>query len=96
MDGRLKPEVLAMGLDTATVSLADKNGYINVSGASMATPVMAGAVACLLQVHPDWTVQQLRKALFFSGDFYRKHGKPDPLFIHGYGIPDVFFAAGLK
>jgi len=55
-----------------------------------------GAVVCLLQVHPDWTVEQLRKALFFSGDFYRKHGKPDPLFIHGYGIPDVFLASGLK
>lgn len=96
MDGRLKPEVLAMGSDTATVSLADKNGYINISGTSVATPVMAGAVACLLQVHPDWTVQQLRKALFSSGDFYRKQGKPDPLFIHGYGIPDVFLAAGLK
>lgn len=95
-DGRLKPEVLAMGLGTATVSLTDKNGYINVSGPSVATPVVAGAVACLLQVHPDWTVQQLRKALFLSGDFYRKHGKPDPLFIHGYGIPDVFLAAELK
>ena len=62
----------------------------------MAGPVMAGAVACLLQVHPDWTVEQLRKALFFSGDFYRKQGKPDPLFIHGYGIPDVFLTSGLK
>jgi len=63
---------------------------------SIATPIMAGAVACLLQTHPDWTVEQIRKALFRSGDYYRQHGRPDPLYIHGYGIPDVFLAAGLE
>jgi hypothetical protein len=56
---------------------------------------MAGAVACLLQVHPEWTVQSLRKALFESGKYYRQHGKPDPLFVRGYGIPDVYLAAGM-
>lgn len=96
VDGRLKPEVLAMGLNTATISPTDKNSYTHGSGTSVATPVLAGAVACLLQVHPQWTVQELRKALFHSGNYYREHGKPDPLFVHGYGIPDVFLAAGLK
>lgn len=96
VDGRLKPEVLALGVAAATVSRVDKNSYSKSYGTSIATPLMAGAVACLLQVHPQWTVKELRKALFHSGDYYRKHGKPDPLFIHGYGIPDVFLAAGLK
>lgn len=96
VDGRLKPEVLALGVATATISLADKAGYGGSFGTSVATPVMAGAVACLLQVHPEWTVQQLRKALFHSGDYYRKNGKPDPLFVHGCGIPDVFLAAGIE
>ncbi|MCK4763405.1 MAG: S8 family serine peptidase [Candidatus Aminicenantes bacterium] len=92
-DGRIKPEVLALGVRTATVSPVDKKGYMEGYGTSMAAPVMAGAVACLLQTHPGWTVKEIRRALFFSGDYYRKHGKPDPLFIHGYGIPDVFLAA---
>ena len=96
VDGRLKPEVLAMGINTATVSPVDKKGYAKGLGTSFASPLMAGAVACLLQVHPEWTVQQLRQALFHSGDYYRKFGKPDPLFVHGYGIPNVFLAAGLK
>jgi len=34
--------------------------------------------------------------LFDSGDFFRREGKSDPLFVHGYGVPDVFLAAGLK
>ncbi len=95
-DGRLKPEVLALGSRVATVSIGDKNGYAYGGGVSIATPIMAGAVACLLQTHPDWTVEELRQALFSSGDYYRQHGKPDPLFVHGYGIPNVFIAAGLE
>ena len=95
-DGRLKPEVLALGSQAATVSIADKSGYRLGGGVSIATPIMAGAVACLLQIHPDWTVEELRQALFRSGDYYRQHGRPDPLFVHGYGIPDVFLASGLK
>jgi len=95
-DGRLKPEVLALGSRAATVSIGVKNGYAYGGGVSIATPIMAGAVACLLQTHPHWTVEELLQALFSSGDYYRQHGKPDPLFVHGYGIPDVFMAAGLE
>jgi serine protease AprX len=94
--GRLKPEVLAMGSRAASISATDSETFSRASGTSIATPIMAGAVACLLQVHPDWTVQEIRGALFESGDYFRQHGKPDPLFIQGFGIPDVFLAADLK
>ncbi len=57
---------------------------------------MAGAVSCLLQARPEWTAQELRKALFESGDYFRENGKSDPLYVRGYGIPDVFLAAGLE
>jgi len=95
-DGSFKPEVLALGSRASTVSIEDRNGYAYGTGTSIATPIMAGAVACLLQTHPEWTVEELRQALFRSGNYYRQHGRPDPLFVHGYGIPDVFLAAGLE
>jgi serine protease AprX len=95
-DGRLKPEVLSQGNRVGTVSLANRKGFSYASGTSLATPVLAGAGACLFQVHPRWTVREFRKALFESGDFYRREGKPDPLFVHGYGVPDVYRASGLK
>jgi len=95
-DGRVKPEVLALGSDASTVSPGTRNRYRYSSGTSIATPIMAGAVACLLQTHPDWTVEEIRMALLRSGDYYRQNGNPDPLFVHGYGIPDVFLASGLK
>ena len=94
--GKLKPEVLAMGSRASTISATDNEAFSRASGTSIATPILAGAVACLLQVHPEWTVEQLRQALFESGNYYRQHGRPDPLFVHGYGIPDVFRASGLK
>ncbi len=95
-DGRLKPEVLALGWNVWTTSPFDRNGFTLSAGSSLATPVLAGAAACLLQAHPEWTVEEMRNALFHSGDFYREHGEPDPLFIRGYGIPDVYLAAGLE
>jgi subtilisin family serine protease len=94
--GRLKPEVLAMGSRAATISATDDKAFSGASGTSIATPILAGAVACLLQTHPGWTVQELRKALFESADFFRQNGTPDPLYVHGYGIPDVFRAAALE
>jgi serine protease AprX len=95
-DGRLKPELLSQGLQVGTVSITDRKGIAYAGGTSLATPVLAGAGACLLQVHPEWTLREFRKALFESGDFFRREGKPDPAFVHGYGVPDVFLAAGLK
>ncbi len=96
VDGRLKPEVLACGAGGWTISISDQKSYVQGAGTSMAAPIMAGAVACILQANPDWSVDKLRESLFHSGDYFRAHGQPDPLFILGYGIPDVFVAANLK
>ena len=93
VDGRVKPEVLACGAGGWTISTSDREGYIQGSGTSMAAPILAGAVACIIQAHPDWTIARIRDALFRSGDYFRAHGQPDPLYIRGYGIPDAFVAA---
>ena len=95
-DGRVKPEVLSMGTRVGTVSIPDPKGYSFASGTSLATPVLAGAAACVLQAHPGWTMKEFKKALFESADYWRREGKTDPLFVHGYGVPDVFRAAELK
>jgi subtilisin family serine protease len=95
VDGRVKPEVLACGEGGWTVSISDRDGYVLGAGTSMAAPIMAGAVACILQANPDWSVNRIREALFRTGDYFRIHSQPDPLYIYGYGIPDVFTAADL-
>jgi len=79
-----------------TVSLMDPKGFSYSSGTSLATPIIAGAGACLCQVHPEWTVRDFRNALLESGDYFLREGKPDPVFVLGYGVPDLSRAAGLK
>jgi serine protease AprX len=88
-DGRVKPEVLARGVNTFTVDPRNPTGLSTPSGTSVAAPLVAGAVACLVQAHPDWTVAQMRNALFITADQYKLNGTFDPDYVLGYGIIDA-------
>ena len=89
-DGSIKPDVTAPGVDitaaAAKGSLIDQevgenpDGYLPISGTSMATPHVAGAAAILKQEHPDWGYQELKSALTGSA----KGGKYTP-FEQGSG-----------
>ncbi|MGW0881670.1 S8 family peptidase [Streptomyces sp. NPDC002671] len=81
-DGAIKPDVTAPGVDitaaAAKGSVIDKEvgekpeGYLTISGTSMATPHVAGAAAILKQEHPDWGYAELKGALTGSakgGDY---------------------------
>jgi len=92
-DGRVKPEVLARGVATWTVSPVDDEAVQAVNGTSFSTPTTAGAVACLVQAHPEWTVDQMRYALTRTADYYVAEQTFDPLFVRGYGIVDAFAAS---
>jgi len=94
VQGTPKPELLAMGVGTASISPYEPGAYTTSAGTSMATPVLAGAAACLLQAHPEWSVDRLRQALLHSGNYFLEHGVPDPLFVEGFGIPNLHRAAG--
>lgn len=89
-DGRVKPELLARGVDTYTVSSSTNTGYPTLNGTSLSTPLVAGAVACLTQSHPGWTPDQMRRALFQTA---AGQGVPDPLYVRGYGILNAAAAA---
>jgi subtilisin family serine protease len=64
-DNGLKPEITAPGF--TVWSVLSRSGYrgTSLSGTSMATPMTAGAVALIKQIHPDWTSDEL-KALIMS------------------------------
>ncbi|MDT0566366.1 S8 family peptidase [Streptomyces sp. DSM 3412] len=76
MDGRIKPDVTAPGVAVTAAaapgSVIDEEvgqkpeGYLTISGTSMATPHVAGAAALLKQQHPDWTYAELKAALVAS------------------------------
>jgi len=91
-DGRVKPEVLARGADTATVSPGDDSSYDYVSGTSLSTPLVAGTVASLAGARPAWTVDQLRAFLLSTASDYLANGTYDPLYVRGYGIVNAALA----
>jgi len=66
----------------------DHNLYTTASGVSIATPLFAGGIACILQAHPEWSVEEIRKNLFRTGHYFREAGTWDTTFVQGYGIPD--------
>ncbi|MDT0343397.1 S8 family serine peptidase [Streptomyces litchfieldiae] len=82
-DGAVKPDVTAPGVDIAAAGAEGAaiwdygtpvaDGYVAISGTSMATPHAAGAAALVAQAHPDWTGEQIKAALTGSavaGDGY--------------------------
>ncbi|MCE7973777.1 MAG: hypothetical protein DYG92_05525 [Leptolyngbya sp. PLA1] len=92
-DGRLKPEVLARGVGTRTVATGNTTQFASASGTSLSTPLLAAAVACLVQAHPDWTAAQMRAALFATASDQVANGQPDPLFVRGHGVINAAAAA---
>lgn len=84
-DGRIKPDVMAMGEGTYVASGNPQWGgnYYNGNGTSFATPVLAGAVACLRQARPYASVQEICDVIRSCGD---RADQPDN--HYGYGVPD--------
>lgn len=61
-----KPDCLACGVDVTSVSNKTENFYVAMSGTSVATPIVAGACALLIQKHPNLTPIQVKKMLISS------------------------------
>ncbi len=88
-DRRLKPDIMAMGLNTYAADYGNI-AYTYKSGTSFACPLIAGGLALVLQAHPDWSPIELRDRLLKSGDRY---ANPDTLY--GHGIPNIYETADL-
>lgn len=84
VDGRIKPDVAAMGSSVRVASHMDTSRYTYSSGTSFSCPLVAGAVAQLLTADPDLTPAEVREALFATASQARR---PDNLL--GYGIIDI-------
>jgi hypothetical protein len=100
-DAAVKPDVTAPGVHIAAAratgtALCDKacvqpgdgpvdDNYTSASGTSMATPHVAGAAALLAEAHPDWSGEQLKRALMASA----RPGADRGAFQQGAGRVDV-------
>ena len=84
-DGRVKPDVVAVGLKADIVG-TDGNLRL-ANGTSFSSPIMCGMVACLWQACPRLTAKEVIELVRSVGD---RSDFPDN--IYGYGIPDLWKA----
>lgn len=91
-DGRIKPDVVAMGVDVYTAAsysfTYDTAGYSYSSGTSFSAPLTAGVCALILSVHPELTPEQVKEALKMTAD-----KKDSPGNVYGWGLVNAFDAA---
>jgi subtilisin family serine protease len=64
---QMKPDVTAPGVSVLSSVPARDGSWAEWSGTSMASPHVAGAAALLKQIHPAWTVAQIKSALVLTG-----------------------------
>lgn len=85
-DGRIKPEVCAVGVWTQLINPG--GNIVTSNGTSFATPLLAGLAASLWSALPDENAMQIRSRIIRSADRYLN---PDTQQF-GYGIPNAWKA----
>jgi subtilisin family serine protease len=107
-----KPDVIAPGVlicAQATNDILEEypnrtcldSSHIAMSGTSMATPHVAGAVALIKQKHPSWTPEQIKAALKYTAtkvnltDIFGNSFEAWPLY-QGAGLINILRAANLS
>ncbi len=86
-DGRIKPDVVAMGGGTTNQEL--DGSFSQGNGTSFSSPILSGLIACLWQKFPEKTNMEIMEAVRQSSNLYN-----NPTVYLGYGIPD-FELAGI-
>ena len=84
-DGRIKPEVCAMGAGVIGVQVGSQNNVTTIyTGTSASCPLVSGAAAIIMSAKPDWTAMQVRQAMLSTAS---NHIAPDT--VLGYGIINI-------
>lgn len=81
-DGRIKPDLVAMGSGTLTADVFSSNGVVSNNGTSFSAPILSGLVAGFWQAHPGLTAFQVMDALKSSAS-----NRDNPNSTLGWGIP---------
>lgn len=96
-DGRIKPDLVASGIELYSTSSQSTNHYTTMSGTSMAAPVVSGTVGLLLQQynqtygHDAVSSATMKGLLIHTADQASPHAGPD--YSHGWGVLNAHEAA---
>jgi subtilisin family serine protease len=87
VDGRIKPDIMAMGSAVTIASSLSNTGYTTGSGTSFSCPLAAGVAALILSYNPNLTPMQVRDAMRNTAS---RNQNPDR--EYGWGIIDALSA----
>ncbi len=87
IDGRIKPDVMAVGSSVYAAAPGGRNSYTIASGTSLACPIAAGIAALLLQKNDTLSPMQIREILRNTAS---QPNSPDRLM--GWGIMNALTA----
>ncbi|HKM33689.1 MAG TPA: S8 family peptidase [Lachnospiraceae bacterium] len=86
-----KPDIVAPGTEIISCNGKFKvsknnyhNAYIAKSGTSMATPIVSGALALLLQKHPEYDNETAKRKLLYAADDLK-----EPWYQQGWGMINI-------
>jgi hypothetical protein len=87
-DGRIKPDVAALGVGVVSATPVGSNGYAAQNGTSLSCPLVAGAAALLMEARPAATSFEIMDALRQTASQSSSPGREV-----GWGIVDASAAA---
>ncbi|MCJ7555194.1 MAG: S8 family peptidase, partial [Ignavibacteriaceae bacterium] len=90
VDGRTKPDLMAMGSSVYMASVDNTADYIYDNGTSFSCPLVAGVCALLLNVNPSLTPMQILETLRLTAS---QSNSPDNLY--GWGIVNALDAINI-
>ncbi len=83
-DGRIKPDLVACGVQTTTLNPNNSQTITSGTGTSFSTPIVAGACAVVLSANPALSPMQLMGIMKATAS---QANHPDTLF--GWGVPNI-------
>ena len=98
-DGRIKPEVVAPGVDIFAPSGASDSAYASVSGTSFSAPAVSGSINLLAEFqNQQWGAMEPLRASTYRALVVQTAddlGARGPDYTYGYGLPQFDTAASL-
>lgn len=95
-DGRIKPDLVAVGVNVFSTSNSSATGYTVLSGTSMASPQASGSLLLLQEVYASLNAGQLMKSSTLKGLALHTTddaGSVGPDYVYGWGILNTEKAA---
>lgn len=98
-DGRIKPDLVAVGTNVLSSYATNDNAYSSISGTSMATPNVTGSLLLLQELYAQKNGNAVMRSATLKGIALHTADEagtnPGPDYVHGWGLLNMVKAAAV-